>query len=682
MAKISALDVTTELTGDELLPIVQDATTKRATMRAFRDLITPFLQYWYKGDRGDTGPADSSYPTLAAMKAAPTTHLSYMLVRGGELVPYAFVDGDFTGRTNDIDTIAHDDVPESKGAFVRLSAGAVTFRSKGSPLTRSTADKTSETVSVLDWGAIGDGSSHPVREWIIPGVRGRYRSLAEVKADYPDVRTLDDEIDFAAMNAALRYLGTRGGGTLRFPAGIYLGWVYVRFNNIVLIGDGATTTRIKIPDGALHTQPDEAGTGVVTGTPTVIDCGHLSRGNNAPRYSGFRLQGLTLDGNAPNTAAPLKPAPGNPLANDVNGWGLAFTNFANVSYTDLVAINCHMGGVGTFIRSDYHRGTATVERCGFAQAVPGFDVNSSRHGDWKVTSKSCAVGARLLDNGWNNQLRAVIENAGTYGLLYNNQQEAPQNASDTTHITATIRGGCSIAGFQIGSKCSNSIIATSIFGVNGIGMRQVKQVDAPVDSRGLIVTVQTSETGEQAVVVGGRGGMWTINASNAARDGDNFAVDVEGSHNILSVALSDTDPPKSRGVAFRAGANANCLANYVWNNTVQPLLDQGEGNRTPDLRLNDWSDAIMNSGYGNAFGGANPAIGYTRTDNDYVEYRGNIAGPLGAAFKVPQELAPPYVVAFGDANAGFINVDGTVVLTSGSGPWRLAGLRYRLYGRG
>jgi hypothetical protein len=55
MAKITALDVVEHLTGDEFLPIVQGASTRRATMTSLRALIVPFLQYWYKGERGIPG---------------------------------------------------------------------------------------------------------------------------------------------------------------------------------------------------------------------------------------------------------------------------------------------------------------------------------------------------------------------------------------------------------------------------------------------------------------------------------------------------------------------------------------------------------------------------------------------------------------------------------------------------
>lgn len=55
MAKIADLPTTQALTGAEHLPLVQDGATKRATLSAFRDMITPYLQSWYKGDKGNPG---------------------------------------------------------------------------------------------------------------------------------------------------------------------------------------------------------------------------------------------------------------------------------------------------------------------------------------------------------------------------------------------------------------------------------------------------------------------------------------------------------------------------------------------------------------------------------------------------------------------------------------------------
>ncbi|HSI10722.1 MAG TPA: hypothetical protein VK961_01700 [Chthoniobacter sp.] len=50
------------------------------------------------------------------------------------------------------------------------------------------------------YGAIADGTSHPVSEWI----PARYASLAAIQADFPHVTSLNDEIDWAAAQQALR----------------------------------------------------------------------------------------------------------------------------------------------------------------------------------------------------------------------------------------------------------------------------------------------------------------------------------------------------------------------------------------------------------------------------------------------------------------------------------------------
>jgi hypothetical protein len=57
MAKISALDLVTEADGTESLPIVKGGRAKRIALRALALMMVPFLQAYYKGDRGDAGAA-------------------------------------------------------------------------------------------------------------------------------------------------------------------------------------------------------------------------------------------------------------------------------------------------------------------------------------------------------------------------------------------------------------------------------------------------------------------------------------------------------------------------------------------------------------------------------------------------------------------------------------------------
>ncbi|KQM97350.1 hypothetical protein [Sphingomonas sp. Leaf226] len=122
MAKITALDVADQITGDEFLPIVQGANTKRVTMSAFRDLITPFLQYWYKGEPGDTGPSNNTRTDLNALKLAPIGDLSSLF--DGSL--WTWTTGDFTGRSDDLNVVKANAVALAVGAWVRQSDPADT----------------------------------------------------------------------------------------------------------------------------------------------------------------------------------------------------------------------------------------------------------------------------------------------------------------------------------------------------------------------------------------------------------------------------------------------------------------------------------------------------------------------------------------------------------------------------
>ncbi len=130
MAKITALPETDALTGDEFLPIVQGRETKRTTMTAFRALITPFLQNWYKGDRGDVGEAANTFESLVRLKGLdPVVYPSAILADGLEPPrPYAFVRGDYTGAANDDDIVALDGTPLAEGALVAQSAASLTFK--------------------------------------------------------------------------------------------------------------------------------------------------------------------------------------------------------------------------------------------------------------------------------------------------------------------------------------------------------------------------------------------------------------------------------------------------------------------------------------------------------------------------------------------------------------------------
>lgn len=64
-----------------------------------------------------------------------------------------------------------------------------------------------KVLNVADFGAVGDGGSHPLSHY--------YSSLAAAQVDYPHAQSLDDEIDWAAIQKAVNQFDRDDGGLLR-----------------------------------------------------------------------------------------------------------------------------------------------------------------------------------------------------------------------------------------------------------------------------------------------------------------------------------------------------------------------------------------------------------------------------------------------------------------------------------
>lgn len=90
-------------------------------------------------------------------------------------------------------------VPLASGTVADSSQVSYTPAGAGA-VGRTAQAKMREWVSVMDFGAIGDGTLHTVQEWVNSG---RYASLAAVQADYPLVEALTDSIDQAAIQRAI-----------------------------------------------------------------------------------------------------------------------------------------------------------------------------------------------------------------------------------------------------------------------------------------------------------------------------------------------------------------------------------------------------------------------------------------------------------------------------------------------
>lgn len=105
------------------------------------------------------------------------------------------------------------------------------------------------TLDVRSFGAIGDGTVHPVTDW--KDTRGRRFSFRELRRKYPFVDAADWSVDELAFELAKRALPPEGG-TIHFPAGHYVTgkhpWRIWR-DRVRITGDGAELTTLSTARG-------------------------------------------------------------------------------------------------------------------------------------------------------------------------------------------------------------------------------------------------------------------------------------------------------------------------------------------------------------------------------------------------------------------------------------------------
>jgi len=175
---------------------------------------------------------------------APTT------VRNVDIVGSA-ADATFAGDTVTIDVVGgapfgvapldeNSNVPDQYLSFVQTGTGAVA---------RTVQGKLLESVSVKDFGAIGDGTLHTVAEWIIPGALGRYVSLEALQVDYPHVTATTDSIDWAAIQ---KTLNVSGSALVTKSSGHYITNkpIAIAGNFVELVGSGVGAVIINIGTGS------------------------------------------------------------------------------------------------------------------------------------------------------------------------------------------------------------------------------------------------------------------------------------------------------------------------------------------------------------------------------------------------------------------------------------------------
>ena len=99
--------------------------------------------------------------------------------------------------------------------------------------------------NVKEFGAIGDGLEHPLS--------GRFATLGEAKAVFPFVTTLDQSIDWAAIQAAISASGTPDdprGSTVLIPRGVYVCSDDLRISRqLRLTGEGRGVSAVRFSAG-------------------------------------------------------------------------------------------------------------------------------------------------------------------------------------------------------------------------------------------------------------------------------------------------------------------------------------------------------------------------------------------------------------------------------------------------
>lgn len=110
--------------------------------------------------KGETGPANSTYPDLAALKAADPTNLSFILTTATGPITYAYVVGNFTGADDEVNVVKLNGTPLATGALVRQSSRSLTYQQDGAgSVPRSAQAKASDFINALDKGVLADGST-------------------------------------------------------------------------------------------------------------------------------------------------------------------------------------------------------------------------------------------------------------------------------------------------------------------------------------------------------------------------------------------------------------------------------------------------------------------------------------------------------------------------------------------
>jgi hypothetical protein len=244
--------------------------------------------------------------------------------------------------------------------------GGTSTTATGSSAARALADRAADSLNPADYGAIMDGTSHPLS--------GRYSTLAAAQAVCPEATALTQEIDWCAMQAIIDHVqampvqvtgGAFGqpGAKIRIPnhAMLYTGADSLNANNISLsiqgedgLGSGAVVKATPWLNFGTNNKIG-VGSAVVSSTGTGFSVGDqltLTGGTCAtPPVIGVLTVGTSgeiLSNNIPTPGSCATP-PSNPLAYSTAGNGTGAVMNGTFPGSALTAISFQGTGSGCVV---------------------------------------------------------------------------------------------------------------------------------------------------------------------------------------------------------------------------------------------------------------------------------------------------------------------------------------------
>jgi hypothetical protein len=283
------------------------------------------------------------------------------------------------------DAINELDTEKTAAADLAASGGSalVGFVADGTgAVLRTLQAKQRDIVSVDDFGAIGDGDTHPLSE--------RYASLAAAQEDYPHAAALTDEIDWCALMAGIEALYLAKGGDLHAPDLYVVHAPVVVPQRVTLVGSNPGFANQYVTD---HAAPKKSAIFVRAGSNCDALVFRCRLTNNAGTLEETTLGGRNVDARHFGGARSLcvwgnRSANQSPEVADLNtaGRGIVVQGSRYVTLENVTAMFCAEDGV---FAESYDYGTGSIPTNNLMWC--GVSSHSNAGNGFNLTAADCSL---------------------------------------------------------------------------------------------------------------------------------------------------------------------------------------------------------------------------------------------------------------------------------------------------